>query len=211
VALHRVELLQVAAHHRVLVGVDHHHRALAAHQRGHGPGLGRAQQQVVAVDVQTVHGHPALPLGAVGVGTRQHRDVDPVEQGRQVAGRQSAGDQQHGFGAGRFVAVLLAQQQHPRPAGAARKMQSFQRHAVLRPAGRQALHPRARRRRASDAGQSCRQIVIGGEGLGARRQRRQVVVMGWRREALGHGRAIGLAWQGSGGGGGRGSRHRGLR
>ena len=51
------------------------------------------------------------PLGcAVRIATRHDHDTQPIEQRRQLAGRQRRGQRQHRLSAGGFVAVLLADQ-----------------------------------------------------------------------------------------------------
>jgi len=57
---------------------------------------------------------------AVGVGARQHDHVEPVQARCQAALRQRMRQREQGLGAGRLVAMLLADQQH---GGAARGAQ----------------------------------------------------------------------------------------
>ena len=56
---------------RVLVQVEHHQRRDAAHQPGLGLRLRRAQQQVVAIQVDAVGGGALAEGGAVGIGAGQ--------------------------------------------------------------------------------------------------------------------------------------------
>ena len=107
IALQGVELLQEAPGHRVFVCVDDGDGAIVAHQPGQGLGLGRFQQQVVAVHVDAVGGDALAGVGAVRIGARYDDDVDAVEHGLQQPLGQLARHDQQGLAARGLVAVLL--------------------------------------------------------------------------------------------------------
>jgi hypothetical protein len=152
-ALHGAELLEIAADHGVLVRVDRHDRGVLAHQQRLGLRLRRLQQQVVAVRIDAVRGGAPVRLGAVRIGAREHDDVDAIEQRRQAALGQLLRDHEQRLAAGRLVAVLLADQQHGRPAAdqagrracgrrhlGAGEQQRLERRAVLRRTQREQAH-----------------------------------------------------------------------
>ena len=116
VALDGVELLQVAADGGVFMGVQHQDGPVGADGLGQRAGLGRVQQQVVAVHVHAVRGDAGSGGGAVRVGTGHDHDVDAVQQGLEQALHQLAADDQQGLAAGGFVAMLLANEHHRGPA-----------------------------------------------------------------------------------------------
>ena len=111
---HTAKLGDPAIHHGELVRIDHDIRLIfAGHQRD-GARLARPQQQVIAVHVDSHAGIADEGFRAVGIRARHDKDVDPVEQGLEVACGQARGDDQSGFAAGGFVAVLLRDDQHGR-------------------------------------------------------------------------------------------------
>ena len=110
VALDGVELLQIAAHHGVFVGVHDEDGAVVVDDLRQGAGFGGIEQQVVAVHVHAVGSNARAHLGAIRVGAGHHHHVDAVQQRFKKALGQLAADDQQGFTAGGFVAMLLPDQ-----------------------------------------------------------------------------------------------------
>ena len=168
------------------MGIEHQQRAVVAHQRGEGAGLGGAQQQVVAVQIDAVGGVARTGLRAIGVGAWHQNDVDALQQRRQWPAQQFLGHDQQGLAARRLVAVLLAYQQHGGAlafcqavgicAGCAREHQGVDGFCALRGAQRQQGRLRARWQGASgQVAQPLGQFSVGGEGRALRCQARCVV------------------------------------
>ena len=115
ITLDGVEFLQVAAHHRVFMGIHHQDGAVVVHHLGQSAGLGGVQQQVVAVHVHAIGRDAGANGGAIGVGARHYHHVDPVQQGFQQAMGQFTADHEQRFAACGFVAVLLADEHYGGP------------------------------------------------------------------------------------------------
>jgi hypothetical protein len=106
-ALHRAEAARPERRvDRVLVQVEHDQRREAAHQLGLGLRFRRAQQQVVAVEVDAIGRGALAEGGAVGIGARQEIDVDLLEDALESALAELLCRDQQRLGAGRLVAVL---------------------------------------------------------------------------------------------------------
>ena len=78
--------------------------------------LGLAEQQTIAVEVDARRQHAPVGGRAIGIAARHDHDAQPIEQRPQFARRQRRRQRQHRLAAGRFVAVLLAEQPDHRPA-----------------------------------------------------------------------------------------------
>ena len=81
-----------------------------------GLGFRRAQQQVVAIQVDAVGGGALAEGGAVGIGARQQEDVDLLEDALEAALGQLLREDEQRLGAGRLVAVLAGDDHHRRAA-----------------------------------------------------------------------------------------------
>ena len=153
-----------------LVMVDHHVGRQEPHRRVKRPGLGLAQQQVIAIEVGAAGQHAPVGRRAVGVAARHDDDAHPGEQRLQLARRQRGSQRQHRLAAGRLVAVLLADQPDHRPVEARdrgriveaflREVEQRQVAALLRLA--ETGQPQVTRR-AGEPGQERRQIVLAGK------------------------------------------------
>ena len=133
--------MQVRTHGCVFVRIQHHRGQVVAREAGQRLGFGRVEQQMIAAHVATACRGVFAPVRAVGIGARNNHHINAFQQRLQQTLRQLAGNYQHGFAGGRFVAVLLAYQQHGGPAcrlqcggvgaRAACQNQRFQRLALL--------------------------------------------------------------------------------
>ena len=177
-----------------LVHVEHHLRAVARGDGGHGARFGRAQQQMVAVDVGAVRAHALEGGRAIGVGARQGDDVHAFEQ-RRAFGRGPAFEQhQHGLARRRLVAVLVRDQHQRRslgPPAAAFGEQHGGQIAALR-AGAGAAQAHAARVRFGQGLQARHHLRVAGEiglrGVEARRGKAHASRVG---EMRGHARRFG--------------------
>ena len=197
-ALHRTELRREHAADRVLVQVEHDQWREPGHELGHGARFGRAQQQVVAVDVAAIGRAARERGGAVGIGAEQQDDVDFVEHAREATVGELLRDDDERFGAGRFVAVLGGDDEHRRPMrrrcrDRCRRGRCGRRRLSERPRERERVDRSSRLRRAQthdpDLGAALAeraaslqavedrvQLVVGGEGQpsGGERGRREI-------------------------------------
>ncbi len=85
IALHALELFQVAAGDCELMGIQHCQGPVIPAELGKGLGFRRLQQQVVAVHVQAVGSGAPSGGSPIGIGTWHQQYVDLVEDRRQRA------------------------------------------------------------------------------------------------------------------------------
>lgn len=178
--------------HRVFMQVDDAHGPVVADQPSQALGLGGSQQQMVTVEVDAVGGGRQASLGTIRIGARHDDHIDGFEQRfqRAAAGQFPCQHQQR-LGAGRLVAMLLAEQQHGRAsagfegchvgAASACQHQRRQHHAALRAAIFDEL--RLRLALAAQGREPLQQLGLGGEGAPACGQAGGVVAHGGRGKA----------------------------
>ncbi|MNT06397.1 hypothetical protein D3C72_1410610 [compost metagenome] len=149
VALHGLELVQIASGHGEFMRIKHRDGTVVAAELGQRIGLWGLQQQMVAVHVDAVGGGAPARGSAIGIGARHQQDIELVEQRRKRALREGLRHGKQGFAAGRLVTVLLADQQYrwapagveivQGGAGGARKQQCMDGGTFLRGTGRDQL------------------------------------------------------------------------